>query len=174
MSSSPPFRLTPYRGGLALTGPGLSAAAAVHTSELPSSFSSASPSLHIILLTKEEYEHSNCPSPPIIDPSHLHVLGLGGRPSAEKEGSCWLVVVWNHANQWRRSVGLVPKQFYIILDDVEADDSQEVDRGITSLIGGDEGVKEVFRGLSEDGMDQVLASPPTRLVRSPNSTLFSP
>ena len=150
------LQLGRYGGGLALTGPTLSSALTIHTPAQLRSSLAASP--HITLVTKAEYRSLHRPAPPSIDLSHLHIVGLGGQPS---RGLYWLVVVWNHANQWRRSVGLAAKQFHITLSH---DDNHEADKGILSLIGGDEEVKRTFQTMSEDGMDQVLASGSTRLV----------
>lgn len=148
------LQLVSYGGTLAVTGAALSAAHKLHAPQLsPPSFP-----LHLTLLTKAEYRSLGQSRPPLIDTSHLHVLGLGGLPS---RGLYWLVVVWNHGNRWRKSVGLPAKQFHVTLSEK---DDHALDKGTMSLVGGDEAVRRMFEGLSEDGMDQVLASPETRMV----------
>uniref|UniRef100_A0A7S4NBN1 Swiss Army Knife 2H phosphoesterase domain-containing protein n=1 Tax=Guillardia theta TaxID=55529 RepID=A0A7S4NBN1_GUITH len=56
----------------------------------------------------------------------IYPLGVGGDP----KGVCWVVMVWNAGNIFRKKLGLPCKQFHITLSKV---DDHNVDKGVRSL-----------------------------------------
>jgi atypical dual specificity phosphatase len=93
---------------------------------------------HITLLTKDElrqlttnlsnkiydlYENATG-----IDTRHIFSLGLGGDP----KGVCWVVIIWNAGNIFRKKYGLPSKQFHITLSN---NDDHSVDKSLYSLHG---------------------------------------
>lgn len=72
------------------------------------------------------------------------------------------MVIWNHGNQYRKSVGLPRKAFHITLTN---EDDHGIDTGLMTLDGGPEAVINMFTSLSEDQMDHVMVSKTTLLHR---------
>ncbi|ORX38713.1 hypothetical protein BD324DRAFT_622037 [Kockovaella imperatae] len=124
--------LAPYRGGLALLGVSLDRARDRYAGDVrnPSS------PLHITLLTAAEYKSLGRPNvneiAGEIPLNHVYALG---EASASRSGSGssvhWIVVIWNHANAWRKTKGLQSKAFHITLSD---EDDHSVDKSVQSLI----------------------------------------
>lgn len=91
---------------------------------------------HITLITKEELRKLSLEAPNIIsdlnenasriDTKHILPLGLGGDP----KGVCWVVIIWNAGNIFRKKYGLPSKQFHITLGSC---DDHTVDKGVFSL-----------------------------------------
>jgi hypothetical protein len=72
----------------------------------------------------------------------------------------------------RKPVGLASKQFHVTISQGtgtsgENERYHQVDKGLLSLVGGDETVIRAFERMSKDGMDQVQALEKTRIVRQP-------
>ncbi|CAF1450027.1 unnamed protein product [Adineta ricciae] len=92
---------------------------------------------HITLITKDELRHlANDPSNKAddlydsaskIDTKHLFSLGLGGDP----KGVCWVVIIWNAGNIFRKKYGLPVKQFHITLSN---NDDHSLDKSLYSLL----------------------------------------
>ncbi|CAF4567852.1 unnamed protein product [Rotaria sp. Silwood1] len=91
---------------------------------------------HITLITKDELRqltidlsnkidnlYDNATK---IDTKHIFSLGLGGDP----KGVCWVVIIWNAANIFRKKYGLSCKQFHITLSD---NDNHSLDKSLNSL-----------------------------------------
>jgi atypical dual specificity phosphatase len=91
---------------------------------------------HITLITKDElrqlttdlsnkiddlYENATR-----IDTKQIVSLGLGGDP----KGVCWVVIIWNAGNIFRKKYGLSFKQFHITLSD---NDNHSLDKSLHSL-----------------------------------------
>lgn len=101
---------------------------------------------HITLITKEELRKLASDSlqkiddlsenASRIDTKQMISLGLGGNP----KGICWVVMIWNAGNIFRKKCGLPSKQFHITLGSC---DDHTVDKGIYSL-------HEVFSTESAD------------------------
>ncbi len=90
---------------------------------------------HITLITKDElhqlttdladkidelYENATT-----IDSKHIYSLGLGGDP----KGVCWVVIIWNAGNIFRKKYGLSFKQFHITLSN---NDDHSLDKSLYS------------------------------------------
>ena len=120
--------LEPYRGGLALTGPSLQSAIPRF---LPFPLILSKP-LHITLVTATEYKSISRPDPSLvhIPTDHIYIVGLAASCRHEREVR-WLVILWNHADQWRRSMDLEKKDYHITLSE---DDDHELSKGIGSLL----------------------------------------
>jgi len=93
-------------------------------------------SYHITLITKDElrqlttdlsnkiddlYENASK-----IDTKHIISLGLGGDP----KDVCWVVIIWNAGNIFRKKYGLSIKQFHITLSN---NDNHSLDKSLYSL-----------------------------------------
>ncbi|CAF4120084.1 unnamed protein product, partial [Rotaria sordida] len=91
---------------------------------------------HITLITKDElrqlmadlsnkiddlYENATT-----IDTKHIYSLGLGGDP----KGGCWVVIIWNAGNIFRKKYGLCFKQFHITLSN---NDDHSLNKSLYSL-----------------------------------------
>ncbi|CAF0976288.1 unnamed protein product [Adineta steineri] len=91
---------------------------------------------HITLITKDElrqlttdlsdkidtlYENATK-----IDTKNIFSLGLGGDP----KGVCWVVIIWNAGNIFRKKYGLSTKQFHITLSNT---DDHSTDKSLYSL-----------------------------------------
>ena len=61
-----------------------------------------------------------------VDTRAIFSLGLGGDP----KNVCWIVMIWNAGNMFRKKYGLPCKQFHITLTDV---DDHGIDKGLPSL-----------------------------------------
>lgn len=91
---------------------------------------------HITLLTKNEIRQLTTDSSINLDElteaasrvetKSIFALGLGGDP----KGVCWIVILWNAGNMFRKKYGLSCKQFHITLSDI---DDHNIDKGIPSL-----------------------------------------
>jgi len=105
-------------------------ATAANISIVPSS------SYHITLITKDElrqlttdlankiddlYENATR-----IDTKQIFSLGLGGDPKSV----CWVVIIWNAGNIFRKKYGLSSKQFHITLSN---NDDHSLDKSLYSL-----------------------------------------
>jgi atypical dual specificity phosphatase len=91
---------------------------------------------HITLITKDElrqltidltdkiddlYENATR-----IDTKQIFSLGLGGDPKSV----CWVVIIWNAGNIFRKKYGLSCKQFHITLS---SNDNHSLDKSLSSL-----------------------------------------
>lgn len=150
MNLNTELKLQNYNGTLALCGPSLITAHNYYASHIPS------PSflLHITLLTPAEYKRIGKPSIKNVNipVQHVYVLGLGRKSDRVQ----WLVVTWNHANKWRKELGLPPREFHITLS---TENDWNAAKGVPSLLSG--GVDrstllQRFLGLGEEGMDHVV------------------
>lgn len=111
--------------------------------------------LHITLLTKEEKRTLGSPDLGDVDLEHVYLLG----PGANRSGTVrWVVAIWNHGNLYRKKLKLPPKDFHITLTD---QDEHNIDKGITSLVGGLEALSSLLEGLDESALDHILASKQT-------------
>lgn len=91
---------------------------------------------HITVMTKDELRQLTTDSAEKadklyesaagIDTKQIFSLGLGGDP----KGVCWVVVIWNAGNIFRKKYGLPIKQFHITLSN---SDNHTLDKGIYSL-----------------------------------------
>lgn len=132
-----------YHGTLALLGP-----------SLDSYRSDICPIPHITLLSPAEYKEAGRPDPRSIKIPLAHVYALGEGQS--KDGGRWAVVVWNHADVWRRKLGLERKQYHITLSGPNIHDTN---RGLRSLQASVESTAGSVKRLGLEGMDHVaLAS----------------
>ncbi|CAD6890606.1 unnamed protein product [Tilletia laevis] len=152
------MKLMILRNSLSVVGPELAEAKDRLAPGLavPSSFT-----LHITLLSKAEYIAVGRPSiPENLSLSSVHILGVGsaggrGDPQDGPAATRWLVVVWNHGNAFRHTLGLRSKDFHITLTDTDVHD---IDKGILSLEGGLHAAFDAFSRLGEDAADHTLAS----------------
>ncbi|CAF2421810.1 unnamed protein product [Rotaria sp. Silwood2] len=91
---------------------------------------------HITLITKDELRqlttdlsnkiddlYDNATK---IDTKYIFSLGLGGDPKSV----CWVVIIWNAGNIFRKKYGLSCKQFHITLSD---NDNHSLDKSLNSL-----------------------------------------
>lgn len=91
---------------------------------------------HITIITKDEIRQLSsdsstkvndlCENASRIDTKDIFSLGLGGDP----KGVCWVVIIWNAGNIFRKRLGLPSKQFHITLSN---QDGHTVDKGLYSL-----------------------------------------
>lgn len=91
---------------------------------------------HITLLTKDELRQLTADSVEKadalyenargIDIKQIFSLGLGG----DSQGICWVVMIWNAGNIFRKKYGLPMKQFHITLS---SNDNHTLDKGLYSL-----------------------------------------
>lgn len=91
---------------------------------------------HITLLTKDELRQVTTDSSDKvddiydsaarIDTKQIFSLGLGGDP----KGVCWVVIIWNAGNIFRKKYGLPSKQFHITLSET---DNHSLDKSLHSL-----------------------------------------
>jgi hypothetical protein len=142
----------PYRGGLALTGAAVDAAAAAYD------FCAQAPA-HITLLTATEVRATttlaitNLADIPL---DHIYVLGIGSSRSVR-----WAVVVWNHGDTFRRALGLGRKAYHITLGDA---DDHTLDKGIGSVHAPAEEIVDTAAEMGESALDHVFVSAPQGLV----------
>lgn len=141
-----------YKGTLALRGNVLSLA---HAFYAPLTAVPSFP-LHISLLSPAEYKQVGRPRirDVRIPVHHVYALGLG--QTAHKVQ--WLVVCWNHANQWRAEMGLPIKQFHITLSPF---DDHDAHKGIDSLLSGNvvrAAVLEQVARLGVHGVDHAVVA----------------
>jgi len=90
---------------------------------------------HITLLTKDELRQLTTDSSnklddlyenaTTIDTKQIFSLGLGGDP----KGVCWVVIIWNAGNIFRKKYGLSFKQFHITLSN---NDNHSLDKSLSS------------------------------------------
>jgi atypical dual specificity phosphatase len=91
---------------------------------------------HITLITKDELRHLTSDSSDKtddlyenamkIDTKHIFSLGLGG----DSKGVCWIVIIWNGGNIFRKKYSLPIKQFHITLSN---NDDHSLDKSLYSL-----------------------------------------
>ena len=91
---------------------------------------------HITLVTKDELRcltaHSSnkvdnlYDSATKIDTKHILSFGFGGDP----KGVCWIVIIWNAGNIFRKKYGLPSKQFHITLSN---NNDHSLDKSLNSL-----------------------------------------
>ena len=91
---------------------------------------------HITVITKDELRQLTADSTEKadelnenaarIDTKQIFSLGLGGDP----KGVCWVVIIWNAGNIFRKKYGLSPKQFHITLS---SNDDHSLDKSHHSL-----------------------------------------
>lgn len=135
------LQLQHYNGALALVSPDLPDVAASFGVPV------RQPQLHITLLSAAEYKSISRPSLStiVIPTNHVYILGPGQSRIARKVTQ-WLVVVWNHGNVWRRTVGLGEKQFHVTLSE---HDEWNSDKGISSLLSGGASQDEILHNLEQ-------------------------
>jgi hypothetical protein len=144
--------LAHYHGTLALVGSSLGFARKSQETSQP----------HITLLSPDENKALGRPDPLTLNipTNHVYVLGEGS-----KGLSRWFVVIWNHADIWRKSAGLPKKDYHISVSG--PGHSEGLDKGITSLGQPLDEIVENARKLGLDGMDHVaVASQGLPLVSS--------
>ncbi|CAF3035978.1 unnamed protein product [Rotaria sp. Silwood2] len=91
---------------------------------------------HITLITKDELRQLSTDSSnkidslyenaTEIDTRNIFSLGLGG----DSKGVCWIVIIWNAGNIFRKKYGLSCKQFHITLSN---NDDHTLDKSLNSL-----------------------------------------
>ena len=154
------LQLTPYSGGLALVGPALSSVAQTLASGQP--FQSRK--LHITLVTAAEYKSIGKPSLAIVSEaiscSHIYALGLASSSVDSGPPAAWIVIVWNHADVWRKSVGLWKKQYHVTLT---TPNNHDLDKGIGRLGSFDcpeqcSALVNSLHRVALDAMDQTLVA----------------
>ena len=147
------LEIKPCRGGLALNGQSLLTA---HSHFTPHTSSGQPP--HVTLLTATEYKALKRPLPAKI-PISLDRIYVLGSASSRRDGKLvqWLVVVWNHADRWRQSMGLPRKEYHITLTE---ENDHGVSKGIGSLFKGmsREDFVDKLMGLGADGIDHVIVA----------------
>lgn len=157
--------ITDYRGGLAITGSNLNDAV---NRQCPGGDLPSYP-LHITLATAAERKQLGLTSPPSMPLTHVYVLGADQR----KDGSVrWLVVSWNHANQWRKEQGLKAKDFHVTLSET---DDHEVDKDIDSLLRSSSAgeVVEMLKVAGEDALDHAFVAAKAMFIVSCHCRYFS-
>ncbi|KAI0683418.1 hypothetical protein BC835DRAFT_1470554 [Cytidiella melzeri] len=149
--------LQPFRGTVALVGPGLDAL--VQQTPVPDghSFVRSEMPYHVTFLSKDELRTLS----PSITPEQalqqlreavgdeqpsLHALGVGGHPRGRPE-VYFIVVIWAKGQQLRKKLGLPPKDFHITLSKRDAHD---VDKGVSSLL------QDVPSGSSPELLDHLV------------------
>lgn len=151
------LKLANYRGGIALVGPALlDAAHHFGIVDLPHH------PLHITLLTSSEYKSITSKSKPkfkldpdLLDvPLHrIYILGV-----IRRKNVTFLVVLWNHADVWRKSLRLQKKEYHVTFSN--EDDHDHVNgKGISALlVSADDrdGIVENVIGLGGDAMDNMV------------------
>ncbi|KAF9016890.1 ATP dependent DNA ligase [Hymenopellis radicata] len=89
---------------------------------------------HITVLTKAEFQSSPASiregTLPLLDTSRIYSTGIGGNAS---KGVFFVVIIWVAGQQFRRRLGLPPKEFHITLSH---NDDHTLKKGITSLFYG--------------------------------------
>lgn len=111
---------------------------------------------HITLMTKDEIRYlttnssntldSLCENASRIDTRNILSFGLGGDP----KGVCWVVIIWNAGNIFRKKYDLPCKQFHITLSN---NDDHTLDKGLSSLHS-----SLSFENLDVNTMDHVVLS----------------
>jgi hypothetical protein len=150
------LKLASYRGGIALVGPALlDAAHHFGIVDLPHH------PLHVTLLTSSEYKlisksksefelDTRLPDVPL---HRIYILGV-----IRRKNVTFLVVLWNHADVWRKSLRLQKKEYHLTLCD--EDDHDHINgKGISALlVSADDrdGIVEKVIGLGEDAMDNMV------------------
>jgi hypothetical protein len=150
------LKLATYRGGIALVGPALlDATHYFGIVDLPGH------PLHITLLTSSEYKSIGKSKPefeldtrlPGVPLHRIYIVGV-----IRRKNVTFLVVLWNHADVWRKSLGLQKKEYHLTLSN--EDDHDHINgKGISALlVSADDrdGIVENVIGLGEDAMDNVV------------------
>jgi atypical dual specificity phosphatase len=139
--------LEQYRGGIALVGPGLDdVVRTLGITDLPDS------PLHITLLSASE--HKAIGKKDITDITipldRIYVLG-----QADKKDVRFLVVLWNHADIWRKAHGLENKEYHVTLS---LKDDHELVKGVGSLRSSmsHREILDMAVSLGEEGMDHTI------------------
>ncbi|BEJ17484.1 hypothetical protein CspHIS471_0608850 [Cutaneotrichosporon sp. HIS471] len=136
------LKLVEYRGGLALIGPSLNAAFDHFNCDTPPSHP------HITLLTAAERNATT--AIPDIPTSHVYVLGPSG-----KDGG-WLVVLWNHGDVFRSSLGLARKAYHVTLSENQADHS--LDKSLDAALRSGLGLRLEIDLLDAIGLDHAIVA----------------
>lgn len=150
------LRITPYRGGLALCGSSLDQV----INKLCPNVNLPSHPLHITLLSSDERKSIAFSDMPRIALEHIYALA-----HVEQNNVSWIVVVWNHADIWRRSIGLGKKQHHI---SVSERDDHTLDKSLARAAeehGDMERLVMRLEGPGEDAMDHVWLVAPSSMVR---------
>lgn len=151
------LKLASYRGGIALVGPALlDAAHHFGIADLPGH------PLHVTLLTSSEYKSSrdtgknrlkfdiDLPDVPL---HRIYILGV-----IRRKNVTFLVVLWNHADVWRKSLRLQKKEYHVTLSN--EDDHDHINgKGISALLVSTDdrdGIVGKVIGLGEDAMDNMV------------------
>lgn len=141
------IELTTYRGGLALVGSALlDVVEHYDTIELPKE------RLHITLLTSSEYKSITKPELRNLDVPLHRIYPLG---QAISKNVRFLPVVWNHADKWRKSLGLPRKEYLITLSD---ENDHDIGKGVPTLLARADGesILEKVISMGEDAMDHLV------------------
>ncbi|WVQ83964.1 hypothetical protein IAT38_006109 [Cryptococcus sp. DSM 104549] len=139
--------LATYRGGIALVGPALETAAThFGVDGVP-----ATPR-HITILDPTEYKAVGKPGVSDIQLSLDRIYCLG---QVTKKNVEWLVIVFNHADVWRKTMGLKKKEYHITLSD---ENNHDISKGVQSLLATMTRDELVAIGpqLDESGMDHMI------------------
>ena len=142
------LELASYRGGIALIGPALiDITRHFNILRLPKD------PLHITLLTSSEYKAAGKPQLGHlnIQLDRIYVLGLVTRKNVR-----FLVVVWNHADYYRKSLGLGKKSFHLTLSD---EDDHEMNKSVSALMVNTSDRDEILDNvvnMGEDAMDHFV------------------
>lgn len=149
------LEIQPYRGGLALIGISLDT---VIEELCPDIQLPLGHPLHITLVSATEYKAAGRPVIPSISVGHIYALTW-----VTKSGVSWIIIVWNHADIWRKTIGLPPKDYHVTLSEV---DDLAVDKGL----GGVRDEREVnclartLEAIGEEAMDHTWAKASSHLV----------
>jgi hypothetical protein len=151
------LKLASYRGGIALIGPALlDAAHHFGIVDLPHH------PLHITLLTSTEYKSSrdtgknrlkfdiDLPDVPL---HRIYILGV-----IRRKNVTFLVVLWNHADVWRKSLGLRKKEYHVTLSN-EDDHELANGKGVGALLATSDdrdGTVDKVVSMGEDAMDNMV------------------
>lgn len=148
----PPFELGMYNGAVALQGDGLVSA----VEDLCPNRRVPSHPLHITLLSAAEYKQLNRPPLCDITPPRKHIYLLPPRPA--KSTVCFLCVVWNHADVWRKSVGLAPKSYHVTLSETDDHSLDKSVLGYVTATGLLDKVMEEAVQIGVDALDHLVVS----------------
>jgi len=123
------------RGYIGAFGPGIDAIATEVSTAVGITVVPSFP-YHITIITKDELRQLTtdqsikleelCDNASTIDTRLIFSLGLGG----DSKDVCWVVIIWNAGNIFRKKYGLSPKQFHITLSN---NDNHSVDKSLVSL-----------------------------------------
>jgi hypothetical protein len=150
------LKLASYRGGIALIGPALlDAAHHFGIVDLPHH------PLHVTLLTSSEYKSIGKSKPkfkldidlPDVPLHRIYILGV-----IRRKNVTLLVVLWNHADVWRKSLRLQKKEYHVTLSNEDNHDHAN-GKGIGALLATTDdrdGIIKKVISLDEDAMDNMV------------------